>query len=291
MRQELDPSTVVRTSDFTGFQGLRVIIRERPKEGEFSSGNRGNSFFMLGYRPGPERGRTIFKFRGKTTIETRMTRVSAIIPPEKPFDVTYSDAEGRTASFEIEPRFLLDIVRRAGISPISLRQLPPARFLINRRVDHLCSLLIRETERAEPALPLYFEGLATSLIVAVLSQTDVRQPHAGNLYVHDDRIQKAVAYIEANFCSRLTRAEIATAAHLSENHFSGLFRSIVGLKPQEYVLHCRMCFASKQLCSYPPVSTIAEVAAESGFADQAHFTRHFRKFFGKTPQEYRRQHS
>ena len=52
--------------------------------------------------------------------------------------------------------------------------------------------------RAQTALSLYFEGLATSLVIAVVSQIDARLPEAGKLYVQNERIQKAVAYIEAN---------------------------------------------------------------------------------------------
>jgi AraC-like DNA-binding protein len=290
MRQELDPSTSVRTSDFTGFLGLRVIIREKPKVESYSSGNRGTSYFLIGYRPGPERGSTIVRFRGKKLAETRMTRVSAVIPPEQPFDVNYSDAEGRIATFEIEPRFLTEVVRRAGISSIKLMQLPPPRFLINQRVDYLCSLLMRETERRESMAPFYFESLAAALVVAVLSQTDARHPNPRNLYVQNERIQKAIAFIEANFPSKLTRAQIAAAAHLSENHLSGLFHSIVGLTAQEYILQCRLRFAENLLLLHGQPCSISEVAAEAGFSDQAHFSRHFRRYFGRTPQDYRHQY-
>src|SRR5258708_38519992 len=105
-----------------------------------------------------------------------MTRVSAIVPPETPFDVTYSEAAGKTTSFHFEPRFLLDVVRRAGISPVKLRQVPPANFLSNHRVDYLCSLLLRDTERGEAMSQLYFESLATAHMTAVLSLTDAMHP-------------------------------------------------------------------------------------------------------------------
>jgi AraC-like DNA-binding protein len=245
---------------------------------------------MIGYRPGPERGQTVFRFRGNKSAETRMTRVSAVVPPDQVFDVDYSNAGGRVASFEIEPRFLADVARRAGISAIKIRQLPPAHFVINQRVDRLCSLLIRETERAEVISPVYFESLATALIVAVVSQIDVRLQSAGNMYVQNESIQKAVAFIEGNFQSRLTRAEIAAAAHLSENHFSSLFHRIVGLTVQQYILHCRLRFAEQLLSLRRQQCAIGVIAAESGFSDQAHFSRQFRRSFGQTPQEYQRQY-
>jgi hypothetical protein len=56
---------------------------------------------------------------------------------------------------------------------------PPVRFLITPRVDHLCSLLVNETKQGARLCPLYFESLATAMVVAVVSQTDSRPPDAG----------------------------------------------------------------------------------------------------------------
>jgi hypothetical protein len=87
MRQELDPSHIVQTSDFNGFAGLRVVIRQKPKDGRYGSASRGTSFFWIGYRPGEECGRTVFRFPAEPTSEIQMTHVSAVVPPEQPFEV------------------------------------------------------------------------------------------------------------------------------------------------------------------------------------------------------------
>jgi AraC family transcriptional regulator len=289
MRQELEPSTIVQTSDFSGFAGLRVVIRQK-QDGTYGSGRRGTPFFLFGYRPGDERGRVTLRFRLGPTVERWLTRgASVIIPAGQPFAADFVGAAGAMATFEIEPRFLAEVVRRAGIEPPKLERLPPARFLINPRVDQLCALLLRETERQAPLAPLYFEGLATALVVAVVSQTDVRLPEAGNLHVQHEGIQKALAYIEANCRSKLTRSQMAAAAHLSDFHFSRLFRRLVGLSPEAYLLDCRLRCAQKLLVLHGPEGSIAEVAAEAGFADQSHFGRQFRRAFGLTPSQYLRQ--
>jgi AraC family transcriptional regulator len=142
---------------------------------------------------------------------------------------------------------MADVVGRAGIVPIRLERVTPVRFLISPRVDHLCSLLVNETKQGARLSPLYFESLATALVVAVVSQTDSRPPDAGN-YVQNQQIQKGISYIEANFGSKLALRQIAAASQMSMFHFSRLFSRIVGLSPYQYVLRYRLLFAQKLLC-------------------------------------------
>ena len=65
MHKELDPSHIVQTSDFTGFAGLRVVIRPKPKDGSYGSGSRGTSFFWIGYRPEKSVGEPSFDFKSR----------------------------------------------------------------------------------------------------------------------------------------------------------------------------------------------------------------------------------
>lgn len=126
MRQELDPSHIVQTSDFSGFAGLRVVLRERPKkDGGYESGRRGTPFFMIGYRPGEERGCTAVQFRAATPLEIRLTHVSAVFPPERPFEVNWTGAYGKVAAFEIEPRFLAEVSGVPASCPPSWNRCPP----------------------------------------------------------------------------------------------------------------------------------------------------------------------
>jgi AraC-like DNA-binding protein len=272
-------SSINKTSDFNGFEGLRVVVWQGVKDENLSAGRKALPYFMISYGPGEESRSTVAEYQGG----------SAMIPPEWPFEAIYADARGRSASFTIESGFLADVVRRAGLDSVKLEQAPRGRFLMDLRVDLLCSLLMRETERRAPLAPLYFESLATALIIAVITQADATLPEAGSLYVRDERIKKAIAYIEEHFRSKLTRSQMAAAAHLSAFYFSRLFRRHVGFSPEAYVLNCRLRYAAKLLALRGPDCSIADVAADSGFADQSHFGRLFRRAFGQTPQHYSRQ--
>jgi AraC-like DNA-binding protein len=71
---------------------------------------------------------------------------------------------------------------------------------------------------------------------------------------------------------------------LSPCHFLRVFKHQTGMPPHRYHLNLRLERGRRLLrqgCE------IADVAARTGFADQSHFTRHFRRFFGVTPGRYR----
>lgn len=61
------------------------------------------------------------------------------------------------------------------------------------------------------------------------------------------------------------------------------FKRRFGLPPYSYQLRVRLGLAQKSLREG---RRPAQVAAEFGFVDQSHLTRHFKRFFGVTPAEY-----
>jgi hypothetical protein len=54
--------------------------------------------------------------------------------------------------------------------------MPLPRFVINRRVDWLCQLLMQEAEHGCPSGRIYYEHLATALLVAVALQPTLGFP-------------------------------------------------------------------------------------------------------------------
>ena len=72
---------------------------------------------------------------------------------------------------------------------------------------------------------------------------------------------------------------------MSARVFQRKFRSCFHVTPQKYLRKLQMRMASRALVytSQP----LAEVAVGCGFADQSHFTREFRRHFGRTPRDYR----
>ena len=82
----------------------------------------------------------------------------------------------------------------------------------------------------------------------------------------------------------LTADDLATAAGCSRYAAYRAFRQAYGLSPSDYQRQLRVRAARRLLSAgVAPASA----AAEAGFADQAHLTRWFRRYYGVTPGAYR----
>jgi len=86
----------------------------------------------------------------------------------------------------------------------------------------------------------------------------------------------------------LSVEKLAKAAHMSASCFSRLFREATGTTPHRYVVRQRV-EAARRLIEQSSQFSLAEIAARTGFADQAHLTRRFRQIFGVTPAAFCRQ--
>jgi AraC-like DNA-binding protein len=81
----------------------------------------------------------------------------------------------------------------------------------------------------------------------------------------------------------LSLDELSQAAELSPYHLNRLFRREVGMPPHAFQTQARIARAKALLREGRP---IVEVAAETGFADQSHFSRCFRRLMLITPGKY-----
>jgi AraC-like DNA-binding protein len=81
-----------------------------------------------------------------------------------------------------------------------------------------------------------------------------------------------------------TVGQAARLAGMSREGFSRRFRKLHGMPPQMFRLTERLNEARRLLRAGEPV---AAAAAETGFADQSHLGRCFRRAFGVTPGQYR----
>jgi AraC-like DNA-binding protein len=94
--------------------------------------------------------------------------------------------------------------------------------------------------------------------------------------------------VEKRGDDRMTVAEMADIVGLSESWFATVFRQTTGKTPLQLQLERRIDAAQKLLLEGD--LTVAAIAAQLGFSDQAHLTKAFRQSVGNTPAAWRRLH-
>ena len=91
--------------------------------------------------------------------------------------------------------------------------------------------------------------------------------------------------IQDRFAQNVSLGELAKAVGLSKFHLLRVFRDQMGTTPHAYQLQLRIARAREMLDAR---ASAAEVALACGFADQAHFTRAFKRIVGYTPGAFKR---
>ncbi len=101
------------------------------------------------------------------------------------------------------------------------------------------------------------------------------------------RISKVLTYIENHLDSPLSLDTLAELAHYSPFHFHRLFKAITRETPNGYINRKRVEKAASVLLRDNDIG-ISEVGEKYGFNDNSSFTRAFRKFYGISPSEFRK---
>ena len=112
-----------------------------------------------------------------------------------------------------------------------------------------------------------------------------RRRGAGRDAVAGSALGLALEAIHDGYRGRLTLSRVAGHAGVHRMTLARGFRAAFGLSVGEYLHHLRVADACRLIEVGLP---LAEVAAETGFSDQSHLNRIFRRLVGRTPGGFRR---
>ncbi|MEZ5428740.1 MAG: AraC family transcriptional regulator [Pyrinomonadaceae bacterium] len=90
-------------------------------------------------------------------------------------------------------------------------------------------------------------------------------------------------YILAHYERNISLEELSHLTGLSRYHLSRVFAKEAGMPPHAFQTQVRISHAKKLIQAGHPLS---DVAQSTGFADQSHFHRHFKRLMKVTPGEY-----
>ncbi len=158
--------------------------------------------------------------------------------------------------------------------------------------EQIARRLQREAKSGAPNGSLYAETLAAVLCVYLLNRSAAqtgggRHPPA-KASLSRWEAGRAIAYIQDNLETTLSLKAIAQELGMSTYHFAHLFTRVFGVPPHQYVIKTRIERAKVLILQKS--HSFGDVALMVGFADQSHFSRHFKRLVGMTPRAFARHH-
>jgi len=124
----------------------------------------------------------------------------------------------------------------------------------------------------------HYARLMEQLGMRYLAGKPQRRPH-----LERRAVRRVRELLEERLEENVSLSDLAAHTSLSRFHLLRLFRDEVGMPPHTYQLQLRMARARRLLQRGVEPS---EVAAQLGFTDQSHLTRHFKRLFRLTPGQY-----
>jgi AraC family transcriptional regulator len=144
----------------------------------------------------------------------------------------------------------------------------------------LAMKLFRETRGAQAESDLCLESLLAEL-TAVCARFPGETAKDAPQW-----LGRVMDKIKSEYCERLTLEDLAREAGVHPVHLSRVFRRCEGEGVGEYLHRLRIRAACEQMLT--PRGSLAEISLATGFADQSHFTRAFRRITGMSPGAFRR---
>jgi AraC-like DNA-binding protein len=135
----------------------------------------------------------------------------------------------------------------------------------------------------QPSSSLARQGLLLELLTGLILRFAEQRSTLRAFGLERQAVKRACDYLNEHFAENISLDQLAGLANLSPFHFSRVFSQQFGMPPHAFQTQLRVLRAKALLRQG---WTIARAASETGFADQSHFTRHFKRLVVVTPGQY-----
>ena len=102
-----------------------------------------------------------------------------------------------------------------------------------------------------------------------------------------DEIMDVLDWVHIHYLDKVVLEDITKQFHTNKTTLNQKFKAVMGITVMEYIISLRMQIACSLLRK--TFLTVGEIMERSGYRDDAHFLRSFKKYAGCTPTEYRNQ--
>lgn len=205
----------------------------------------------------------------------------SFMPPGEVHSNRHSTSEGCTyRNLNVGPDLLMRAFGELTMeqATFSLRQPVIMDPVLNRRF-----IAAHERLEEQPA-SLAADILLLRLLEEMLRRTSGMRHAPG--YGREERlaVRRVREYLIEAYAENVSLEDLAKVANQSPYHLHRIFTREVGMSPHAFLMQVRISRAKDLMNDGLPLH---RVAAETGFADQSHFTREFKRYMGLTPGVYR----
>jgi AraC-like DNA-binding protein len=135
-----------------------------------------------------------------------------------------------------------------------------------------------------PLESLQIDTFLTALTDVMVQQiSGIRDKSVGK--INHKAVYEARTFLESSFARKVASEELELITGLDRFAIARHFRGSLGTSPYQYLISRRLEEAQKLIATDLSLSSIA---FETGFADQSHMTRHFKRAYGVTPNGWRK---
>ena len=128
------------------------------------------------------------------------------------------------------------------------------------------------------------ESRFLAMLIQLIERHAEPKPNPRSVTRERTAVTRVREYIDACYAGNPSVRELASIAHLSPYHFIRVFQKQTGMPPHTYLMQTRVRKARALLARG---WRIVDAADETGFVDQSHLTKHFKRTLGFTPGQYR----
>jgi AraC-like DNA-binding protein len=158
------------------------------------------------------------------------------------------------------------------------------------RLRSLLSEIIHLCDKNDISSKISIEGyvaMISALIVKMFKPKKIESESLIKRRKQKEALKKTLEYIDKKYAEKLLVEDIANKAGYNRNYMSQYFKANMGISFQTYLNRIRLREATFELSTSE--ENISEIALKHGFPDVKAFNSNFKKSFGKTPSQYRKE--
>ena len=217
-------------------------------------------------------GKTYHIHKGNIFVILKGIAINYYADSEDPWEYMWVTFDGEKAS---------DYLSYAGLTPdnpVITSTIPTATYLpiIEKILDANTLTLANEIRRVG-----YLYDLMSTMIDA---QSSAR---TGNRYDYSNEtyIEHALQYMSLNYSKNIKVSDIATEIGINRSYFTMIFKKVLHVSPQEYLMNYRFQKAAELIRTTN--LSIQDISNQVGYENPYNFSKMFKNCYGVSPKKYR----